>query len=109
MFIYRGDDTEPPVMSRSVRRRWHAVAIVGTADACKAAKACKDTRYLSVDAPRLPLAGCDASCCDCRYTHFEDRRRGARRAAEKTGAAPKRVSANQRERKGRRPTDHGTG
>jgi hypothetical protein len=108
VFIYRGDDDAPPALARPVRRRWHAVAIVGTAEACAAAKACKDNRFLSVDAPRLPLAGCDARCCDCRYTHFDDRRRGARRAEERTGAPKKRVNAEQRKRSGRRATDLGT-
>ena len=105
MFIYEGPDSDPPTVPRAVRRRWHAVAIVGTAQACAAAKACKDNRYLSVEAPRLPLAGCDASCCDCRYGHFDDRRRAPRRAEERTGVPPKRVKVEQRARRGRRATD----
>lgn len=105
MFIYKGDDMESPALARPTRRRWHAVGIVATAEACAAARACRDSRFLSLEAPRLPLAGCDASCCDCRYVHFEDRRGGARRAAERTGTPAKRVSLNQRARTGRRATD----
>jgi len=108
VFIYRGADTPTESSTRYARRRWHAVAVVGTAEACAAARACKDRRYLSVEAPRLPLAGCDARCCDCRYAHFEDRRRGPRRSEEKTGAPSKRVSVDQRERRGRRAGDHAT-
>jgi len=107
VFIYEGPDTDSPRQPRAERHRWHAVAIVGTAEACAAAKACRDSRYLSTEAPRLPLAGCDARCCDCRYAHFDDRRRGPRRAAERSGAPPKRVSVEQRARTGRRSTDHG--
>ena len=106
MFIYEGPDSDEPRLPRSVRHRWHAVAIVGTPDACAAAKACKDNRYLSVEAPRLPLAGCDAKCCDCRYAHYDDRRRGPRRAEEKMGAPAKRVDVDKRARAGRRDTDH---
>ena len=109
MFIYKDDDSVSPMLARPARRRWHAVAIVGTTEACAAAQARKDTRYLSPEAPRLPLPDCNANCCDCRYTHFEDRRRGARRADERTGATPKRVSAEQRIRNGRRGADHGSG
>ena len=31
-------------------------------------------RYLSKDAPRLPLRDCTESGCTCRYRHYEDRR-----------------------------------
>jgi len=108
VFIYRTDDDEPPALARPARRRWHAVAIVGTTTCCAAARACKDSRFLSVEAPRLPLAACDASCCDCRYVHFEDRRRGTRRAEERAGAAPKRVNLDKRTRRARRAADLGT-
>lgn len=110
MFIYKGADTDSPKLrpkaSRSATRRWHAVAIVPTAASCMAAQNCKGTRYLACEAPPLPLAECDASCCGCRYAHFDDRRRGPRRAAEKTGALPKPVAVDQRGRRGRRSTDH---
>jgi hypothetical protein len=105
VFIYEGPDGDEPHVPRSVRHRWHAVTIAGTADACAAAIACKDKRYLSAEAPRLPLPGCDAKVCDCRYAHYDDRRRAPRRAQER-GAMPKRVDVEQRVRKGRRATDH---
>jgi hypothetical protein len=106
VFIYEDADTQSPAPSRAKRHRWHAVAIVATATACAAARACKDNRYLSAEAPRLPLAGCDATRCECRYGHFDDRRRGPRRAQEKNGVTPKRVSVDNRARRGRRATDH---
>jgi hypothetical protein len=109
VFIYQGADTgadtERAGPTRGSRRRWHAVAIAGTAVVCGAARACKDSRYLSTAAPRLPLEGCDAACCDCRYVHFDDRRRGPRRAEEKSGAPTKPAAVNQRERRGRRAAD----
>lgn len=55
-------------------------------------------------APRLPLSGCDAGVCTCKYRHFEDRRAGDRRAAE---AMPKgkRLTVNRRAKQGRRADD----
>ena len=105
MFIYEVADTEPQALSRTPDRRWHAVAIVPTDSACAAAHACKDNRYLSAEAPRLPLEGCDAARCDCRYGHFDDRRRGPRRGAEKGGGTPKPVNTEQRTGRGRRKRD----
>ena len=89
----------------SSQRRWHAVAIVGTSHACAAAQACKGSRYLSVDAPRLPLAGCDASICDCAYQHFPDRRQESRRDEDPPTAASAKPGAERRGGRGRRSTD----
>ena len=100
---YTFPDNRSTAQERRAQRRWHAVAIVGTAQACAAAKACKDSRYLSVDAPRLPLAGCDASICDCTYRHFPDRRQEARRDPD---APPPASSPTERRlARGRRSTD----
>ena len=87
------------------QRRWHAVAIVGTSHACAAAQACKGGRYLSVDAPRLPLAGCDASICDCTYQHFQDRRHDSRRDGDPPVAAAPGPDRERRGGRGRRATD----
>ena len=87
------------------QRRWHAVAIVGTPHACAAAQACKGDRYLSVDAPRLPLAGCDASICDCTYQHFPDRRLDSRRDDDPPTAASPTPNGERRGGRGRRSTD----
>jgi hypothetical protein len=77
---------------------------VSGGSACAAARACKDKRYLSTEAPRLPLAACDAASCKCKYRHFEDRRAGDRRADDPLpGAKP--PAANRREKKGRRAED----
>jgi hypothetical protein len=50
--------------------------------ACKAARALGDQRFLSRDAPSLPLKGCDCARCDCHYEHYEDRRTTPRRARD---------------------------
>jgi hypothetical protein len=86
------------------RRPWHAVVIVAGPSACAAALGCKGKRYLSKDAPRLPLAACDTRGCQCKYRHYEDRR-GPPRRAEERGSPPARVAMNQRKVRGRRVTD----
>jgi hypothetical protein len=84
---------------------WHAVAIVPGQRACQAARAVGKTRYLSAEAPLLPLPQCSTHSCTCHYRHFQDRRRSPRRAAD---VAASRVSWPGRERRaapGRRSTD----
>ena len=65
-----------PVMSH------HAVTIVPGAKACAAARKLEDKRFLSREAPKLPLRACDCPNCDCHYAHHDDRRTGPRRARE---------------------------
>ena len=36
-------------------------------------------RFLSSEAPLLPLAGCTEKACQCRYVHYADRRERDRR------------------------------
>jgi len=90
--------------ARKPKQRWHAVMVVAPSSACAAANACKGKRYLSSEAPRLPLANCDAAACGCKYRHYEDRRAGPRRA-EATGPDAKRPASNRRISRGRRATD----
>ena len=52
----------------------HAVSIERDLLPCDAAKALADKRFLSHEAPELPLAGCDRDKCTCRYLHHSDRR-----------------------------------
>jgi hypothetical protein len=65
-----------PIMS------YHAVTIAVGARCCAAAEGLQDKRFLSREAPKLPLANCDRLNCECRYAHHDDRRRGPRRARE---------------------------
>jgi len=55
-------------------KRWHAVTIEPGRKACEAARKADGVRFLAMDAPRLPLAGCDALACTCHYRHYDDRR-----------------------------------
>jgi hypothetical protein len=94
----------PGKARRGSRQPWHAVTIAAPAGACAAAQACRGARFLSRDAPRLPLAECDAARCECKYRHYEDRRGSARRHDEKR-APPAREQDNRRISRGRRATD----
>ncbi|MCB1697962.1 MAG: hypothetical protein H6987_08715 [Pseudomonadales bacterium] len=56
------------------RNPWRATTIAHGSSACAAARAIEDERFLSGQAPRLPLPGCDAGKCHCRYVFLPDRR-----------------------------------
>lgn len=71
---------------RAPPSHWHAVAIRPKGQCCEAVQACRSARYLSSDAPRLPLAECStADTCTCVYKHHADRRAQPRRQDEKDG------------------------
>ncbi len=53
----------------------HAVSIEVGGRPCAAARALHDKRFLSDEAPPLPLKECDAGECRCRYEHHSDRRK----------------------------------
>ena len=61
---------------------YHAVSIKAGPHCCQAAKALTEARFLSTEAPRLPLQQCEAGTCECKYVHHEDRRAVERRAAD---------------------------
>jgi hypothetical protein len=90
---------------RVSRNRWHAVMIAAPGNACDAAQACKGKRFLSGDAPLLPLRECDAKRCECRYSHYEDRRGDSRRRDKKGAAQQDHERTNRRASRGRRASD----
>lgn len=86
-------------------KRWHAVTVAAGQSACAAAKACKGKRFLSKEAPSLPLEGCDSASCHCKYRHFDDRRAAPRRRDEAIGASAPSANAERRKKGGRRAGD----
>jgi hypothetical protein len=77
--------TEPepaPVAPKKAVQRFHAVTIAAGPRACDAARRLQDQRFLSRDAPPLPLKDCSCSNCECRYEHYDDRRQLGRRARD---------------------------
>ena len=85
---------------------YHAVSIRHGARCCKAVAALDGKRYLSTEAPSLPLAGCSSpGACQCKYRHHSDRREDFRRDTDV--GLPDRgwFGANRRALAGRRTTD----
>lgn len=67
---------------------YRAVSIHCTSNACQAIKDKLGERFLSSEAPLLPLRQCDRpDQCDCRYKHYDDRRGEARRRSDQGLAA----------------------
>jgi hypothetical protein len=85
---------------------WRAVGVLPGAHCCAVVQAMSERRWLYADAPRLPLPGCDAARCDCRYKHYPDRRVNDRRRIDRTGLPRQHNGLEQRSpRRGRRWTD----
>lgn len=60
--------------SRRIGKPYAAVKVKSRLDACANAIQMRDQILLASEVPSLPLAGCDASTCACRYVHYDDRR-----------------------------------
>jgi len=92
---------------KPVQDPYHAVTISPGDSACEAAKALVNKRILSREASMLPLKGCDAQSCQCRFVHYDDRR-GDPRRAEDVGANKQSWwtgTEADRSQRGRRDTD----
>lgn len=66
--------TPPAAGKRGGSKRFHGVSIKPGAQACAAAAALLDQRFLPEEAPALPLGTCDQARCQCAYAHYNDRR-----------------------------------
>jgi hypothetical protein len=86
---------------------WHAVSVVTTNASCNEARLLGRERFLSRDAPRLPLPQCGhPQSCPCAYKHHADRRRDPRRSEELIGIRRGNyVAPERRQLRGRRETD----
>ena len=58
---------------------FHCVETHHHANCCKAVKDLHGKRFLSSEAPTLPVEGCTQAHCECDYIHHEDRRVEVRR------------------------------
>ena len=63
-----------PVEHRRIGNPYHAVSIETGMRSCEAAREFEGIRFLSSEAPMLPLDRCTQSTCQCRYVHHDDRR-----------------------------------
>ena len=63
---------------------WKAVSVLAGINGCAAAEALRGKRFLSNEAPLLPLRDCGSpGTCKCRYQHHQDRRAVVRRATDR--------------------------
>ncbi len=92
-------DKSTRIMPADPRRAspWHAVSIVTPNFCCEAAQRARGARFLSAEAPRLPLPTCtyDASCL-CSYKHHSDRRGQPRRRDDVMGLRRRGYTVNER-------------
>jgi hypothetical protein len=104
MFKRKVSVRRPP--GAAVRHLFHGVAVKPPeACRCKAVAALEGRRFLSDEAPSLPLAGCDTPhACRCVYEHFNDRRTLVRRDTD-SGLPAKEQPADRRLQTARRITD----
>lgn len=63
-----------PIEHSRIGNPYHAVSIERGSKACAAARQMESKRYLSSEAPMLPVRGCTMTTCKCRYVHYNDRR-----------------------------------
>lgn len=68
------------VQPRPAAKPWAAVKVRPQGMNCAAARRLADSVFLASEAPPLPLPGCRAGRCDCRYQYLDDRRQGERRS-----------------------------
>ena len=78
---------------------YHCVELVIPYDACDAAMELHGKRFLSAEAPTLPLPGCGQTC-GCRFKHHNDRRHEERRDPFSTSALHSVYAENKNRRLG---------
>ena len=100
-------ETAKPATPARKTAAHHAVSIAPGPRCCAGARELRGQRFLSREAPMLPLASCDRTDCTCRYEHHQDRRKGARRARDMGVAVDGWIEKDNRlgEKRGRRKSD----
>jgi hypothetical protein len=83
-FVYyvrhKADRRNPPRKAKAVKHsQFHCVETHHHPKCCEAVKALHGKRFLSAEAPSLPVKGCNQAHCDCDYIHHDDRRVEIRR------------------------------
>ena len=65
-------------VAKSTISPYHCVEVKMPYDACEEVLKLHGKRFLSADAPMLPVSGCDQNC-SCKFKHHSDRRQDDRR------------------------------
>jgi hypothetical protein len=108
--LFHGPADAPPRTADASRHhyitnKWHAVSVTHCPRACAAARKFNGIRFLSQDAPVLPLPECRAPLCTCRFQHHRDRRSSLRRAADVIASSAYWAGHERRGARGRRVND----
>ena len=106
--LFGREAPEPvPAAPRKAPHKFHAVTVAPGPRACPEAHRLQGRRFLSREAPPLPLEGCGSPECECRYEKHDDRRKGNRRAHDLCVAIDgyEGVEQRQKVRRGRRQAD----
>ena len=96
-----------PVEVHRVTNPYHAVSIQAGPSCAETKMRYDGVRFLSKDAPPIPLPSCDRWSCSCRYVHHEDRRSGVDRRHRDVWEPASRLArgGDRRRSSGRRVTD----
>ena len=75
--------TTPAGRPAGNKSTYRGVQVIGDGpNCCEAVQAAAGKRFLSHEVPMLPLTGCAADDCRCRYELFDDRRTEVRRGSD---------------------------
>ncbi|MGI9331144.1 MAG: hypothetical protein ACR2QB_10565 [Gammaproteobacteria bacterium] len=84
------EKTGPLVITRNEpskkAKRYYGVYVQIDNNPCEAVRAISEDRYLSTEAPRLPLANCNREKCRCMLQPTNDRRAGHDRRGDSFAA-----------------------
>jgi hypothetical protein len=86
--------------------RFGAIEIRTRRSACDAARALEGQRFLTKDAPLLPLKGCTAVQCSCSFGKLSDRRTDGRRLEHGGLSASLFLTNSRRKKRDRRNVRH---
>jgi hypothetical protein len=96
---------EGPSQHYHITNPYHAVSVTPCPVACSFARRLRGRRFLSREAPQLPLPGCPLANCQCAYKHHDDRRRKLRRDWDRMERPQSWSGPERRQTHGRRVTD----
>lgn len=105
------ESTKDPDKLASHRSTYEAVTIHSYKDKCPAVARVAGQRFLSSEAPLIPLESCTSETCHCVYMHHGDRRTGTDRREHHESADGYTVLPGQpncRRTSGRRASDLAT-
>lgn len=100
---------QAPVARERTPKSYHAVEVRPGSRPCKAVLDLGSVRFLSDQAPSLPVPGCTAATCSCNFIHHDDRRQEDRRHPYgQWSSVPPALSGERRSRTERRKSQEST-